>query len=367
VSAAIAVRRNSSRDLRALAISHVRAVPGGVANNFDALRFWAALAVLWSHAFPLTRGSDEHEPLFALSAGQTTFGEIAVTFFFVISGYLITRSYERSSDAWSFVKARVLRIMPALLMVLFAEAFLLGPLVSAWKARDYLHSWDSYRFVFSQASFLQFYDELPGVFTHNPMRWVNGSLWTLRYEVECYVLVLLLGVAGLLKRHVTLLLYCSGLVFVVLEESQSVSGAVSFAAQNHHVGLATKFLAGALAYQWKVPLRAWGAWLAFAVSAACLTWGGFHIAEDTVLPYLVMYLALGTALRLPSLIRFGDLSYGIYIYAWPVSQVIVSYSANPQWWQVGVLATPLVLSLAALSWHGVEKVALAWKARRFAV
>src|SRR5262245_25227928 len=115
-------------------------------NNFDALRFWAALVVLWSHAFPIAHGSEQHEPLYALSGGQSTLGAVAVSLFFVISGYLITRSFERSASAWDFVRARLLRIMPALLVVLLLTAFVLGPVLSGWSLAEYLRSSVVYKY-----------------------------------------------------------------------------------------------------------------------------------------------------------------------------------------------------------------------------
>src|SRR3954464_3664915 len=159
----------------------------GRANNFDALRFWAALAVLWSHSFPITLGAQYPQPLASVSFGQTNLGRVAVAFFFVISGYLITRSFERSRSTWSFVRARALRIMPGLIVVLIAVAFVLGPLVTSIPLHDYFTSSAPYRYVITQASFSG-HAELPGVFDRNPVAHANDSLWTLRYEVACYAL-----------------------------------------------------------------------------------------------------------------------------------------------------------------------------------
>jgi peptidoglycan/LPS O-acetylase OafA/YrhL len=330
-------------------------------NNFDALRFWAALAVLWSHAFPVSDGSERNEPLFELSHGQTTIGTIAVTFFFVISGYLITRSFELNPDPGRFIKARLLRIIPGLLVVLFAVTFALGPIVTSVSLRSYLSSWEPYWYVLSQGLFLSFHDTLPGLFKDNPMQWVNGPLWTLRYEMECYALVLILGAAGLLKRHVTLALFCVGVGMLAIADQSRVSDGHSLADQNQHLDLATKFLAGALAYQFQLSWRPSVALVCLALTVACLLFGNFGTAQRTVVPYLVLFLALGLPWRLPSLRRFGDLSYGVYIYAWPVKQLVVMNSASPHWFTTAAIAMPFVLLLAFLSWHGVEKVALAFK------
>jgi peptidoglycan/LPS O-acetylase OafA/YrhL len=336
------------------------------ANNFDALRFWAALAVLWSHAVPLSYGTEQREWLFAWSGGQTTLGTVSVTIFFTISGYLITRSFERANSPWEFLVARALRILPALLVVLIAVAFVLGPIVSSLAPADYYRSADPYRYLVQQVTFVRFFDQLPGVFEHNPLPYVNGPLWTLRHEVECYALVFALGLFGVLNRYVTLALYLAGLVLLGIVDHNAVVDGLHLPETNNHLDLGTKFLAGALVYQWRLPLRAAPAALGFAVVLACLFGGGqLAMAQRTVLPYLTMFLALGMSWRVPSLIRFGDLSYGTYIYAWPVKQLVVLCSHQPHWFTTAAISTPIVLLLAWLSWHCVEKGALALKAQPF--
>ena len=181
-----------------------RVGPSIESNNFDAIRLIAALCVLISHAFPLTYGSDEFEPVYRWSHGQTTIGTIAVGVFFAISGFLITRSFVHAGRSWGgvsrFVRARVLRLVPALLVALLLLAFLFGPLVSSQPIADYFQFPQMVRFILINCSFVSFHDTLPGVFIHNPFpNSVDGSLWTLRHEVRCYLMIFLLGVAGLLR------------------------------------------------------------------------------------------------------------------------------------------------------------------------
>lgn len=332
-------------------------------NNFDALRFWAALTVLWAHAFPLTVGSEKTEPLFVLSRGQMTLGGMAVGVFFAISGYLITRSFDQSPNALRYIKARVLRIMPGLLVVLLATALIVGPLATNLSVREYFASREVYSYVAIQASFLGFFDRLPGVFTENPVSSVNGPLWTLRFEVECYALILILGTLGILNRYVTLACYVVCLVVLALFEPARSSDGLTTPTYNHHLDLGSTFLAGALIYQWRLTLtKGFAAACVLVLIATALT-SGLCMAARTALPYLVLFLAVGTRFRLPGLRRYGDLSYGIYIYAWPVKQLIVMHSSSPHWFTTAAIATPIVLVLAYLSWHGIEKVALALKDR----
>lgn len=331
-------------------------------NNFDALRFWAALAVLWSHAFPIAHGEAVAQPLYRLSGGQTTLGGVAVACFFVISGFLITRSFERSAGASRFAEARALRIMPALLVVLAVVAFVLGPCLTSWPLPDYFASSEPYRYVVQIASFTG-HAELPGVFEQNPVPHVNDSLWTLRYEVACYVLVHGLGVARLLRREVTLGLYALTVAILAVLEGTHGGAAGDLPGPGRMLDFGALFLAGAVVHQWRVPLRAHWAWLCLAGLLASLLTSHFATAQRLLLPYLVIVLARGVSMRIPSPARLGDLSYGIYIYSWPVTQLAVMMLPNPNWFTTGLLATPITLVLAFVSWHAIEKRALALKHR----
>jgi peptidoglycan/LPS O-acetylase OafA/YrhL len=323
------------------------------ANNFDSLRTIAALMVLVSHAFPLS-GHDAAEPIRRLSHGQTTAGTIAVAIFFIISGYLITMSFERNPVARSFIMNRVLRLVPALAVVVLFLTFVAGPLLSRDATSLYLRQPATYEFPIVAVTLVHFYDGLPGVFLHNPFpRSVDGSLWTLHYEVACYVLVFLLGVSHILNKYVTAFLFLVGLVAMV-------SGV------GHHVTeFGTYFLAGAVIHLWKPPIRGDLAAASALVWIAALLWRGVTPASATAGAYLVIFLAVSPSIRLPRLARWGDLSYGIYIWAFPVQQSIAWLRGGHVAWYVDAAASlPIVLGLALLSWHLVEAPALALKRRR---
>jgi peptidoglycan/LPS O-acetylase OafA/YrhL len=338
------------------------------ANNFDTLRFIAALAVLWSHAFSVSMGTGRKEPLVLLSGGQTTLGTVAVAIFFIISGYLVTQSFVRSSSAWRFAKARTLRLMPGLLTVLLLLGLVIGPLVTALPLAEYFGSPQVYRYMFLNGSLLGYDARLPGVFEDNPRPYVNNPLWTLRFEAYCYVLVFALGVLGLLNRYVTLALFLGGFTYIALDgpyviyEFEGQVATYDFNEWNHHVDLTTKFLAGAVLYHWRPRLSTVAAAVCAAVTLWALLAGGFWLALPTVFAYVVIYVALAP-FRLPNLARYGDLSYGIYIYGWPVKQLVLHFGLASTWYGVGSFATVISIGLAFLSWHLVEKVALSYKDR----
>jgi peptidoglycan/LPS O-acetylase OafA/YrhL len=331
-------------------------------NNFDGLRLLAALAVLWSHTVPLTQGSERNELMFRWSGGQTTTGTVAVFVFFSISGYLITRSFERASSPWSYTRARVLRIAPGLLAVLFATAFVIGALETTLSLRDYLSSAAPYRYLLVQGSFFfGWLNELPGVWVDNPTLGINGSIWTLKYEVELYGLVLLLGVLGLLRRELLLALYLLALALLVLYPG-APGTADKLPDPNAHLDVGAAFLAGAVLYQWRVPMRGWAA-LACALATAWLCHAGYMlIAQRTVLPYLVLYLCLG-APALPRPRR--DVSYGLYLWGYPLSQLLVAHHPGLRWWALALSVTPLALLAGWSSCRLIEQPVLRCKKLSF--
>ena len=155
-------------------------------------------------------------------------------------------------------------------------------------------------------SLLGYSGRLPGVFVDNPARWVNSPIWTLRFEAECYVLIVALGLSGLLNRYVSLGLYVSGVAYLINDGPYSMD---NFHEWNHHIDLATKFLAGVVMYHWRPRLTATAAVACSSVSMLALLVDGFWLVLPTAFAYLVIYLALG-ARRLPNIARYSDMSYG---------------------------------------------------------
>ena len=166
------------------------------ANAFDLIRFLAATGVLFSHNFA-TVGLKE--PVYF---GGQTLGSLGVFVFFAVSGYLVQKSWDRRPDARSFILSRGLRIFPGLVVCLLFCAFILGPLVTKASLIDFFSSINTYRFIFANLMmFVQHYDDLPGVFLDVPLPpHVNSSLWTIRYEIFMYIV--LLAVSSIFKRSV---------------------------------------------------------------------------------------------------------------------------------------------------------------------
>lgn len=331
-------------------------------NNLNLIRMIAAVAVLVSHAWPISLGAGAVQPLERVLAGSTL-GTIAVYVFFAISGFLIARSYERQASVFRWARARVLRLFPALVVVLLLTVLVLGPLVTTLPTAVYFGSAETATYVPRNLSlaFLQY--DLPGVFADQPYPGaINGSLWTLVYEVLCYGGVLVAGLLGALRVRsrmaLALIAYAAAyiLVFHVLDPEQVHSKIRAL------LRLGAPFAIGTAFHVWRDRVRLSPAIVAFLVAAAALAHGtaAFHMMMVLALVWGVFVLGYMPGAFLHRYNRLGDYSYGVYIYAFPMQQLMVHLFAPMGPLANIALALPATLALAILSWVCVEKPALAF-------
>ncbi|MDP9940112.1 acyltransferase family protein [Ectopseudomonas alcaliphila] len=155
-------------------------------NNLDLLRLIAAAMVIWSHAYPTVLGKGAKQPLTALTGGQFSMGDLGVAIFFVISGFLVSQSMFRLNDLTSYAKARALRIFPDLIFCVLLSILLIGPLFSTLNTAEHFTNSRTYNYLIATTTLNFLSPFLPGVFESNPYgSYINGSLWTLKYEVLC--------------------------------------------------------------------------------------------------------------------------------------------------------------------------------------
>jgi peptidoglycan/LPS O-acetylase OafA/YrhL len=311
-------------------------------NHFDLARFIAALLVMLTHAFALTPRGPHVEPLVYLSGHRTDLGVVGVAAFFIMSGFLIAGSWERSGRLNDFMRARLLRILPGL-----ALALLLCAVVGAFLTvtpEHYPASAASY--VWRNLLMYRGQADLAGVFASNPYGpVVNGSLWTLRHEFTCYLLIAALGLVRQLRLPVMLLIDRINMLRELLP-------------------LLAWFMAGACAYAWRAQVVSRALWLALAALTLLLIVNGVTLL--VIAPLLAV--ALIRLLYLPGPLtgfgRYGDFSYGLYIYAFPVQQLLVWLMPLQTPLQNFLMALPLTLALAVLSWYLVERRCLRFKKSR---
>ena len=244
---------------------------------------------------------------------------------------------------------------------------LLAPLVTTLPLGSYLGRPEPYEYVAGNTLLDQTVHELPGVrFVDNPVGLeVNSSLWTLRYEFVMYLMVLALGVLRLLTVRVALLLVVFGTACLRFEMLYPLERWGWFFQLLSGWGwLVGCFAAGMVLYRLRHTRIFDGriALLAFAGLVLSVPLRQFLPLFPLFGCYLALWLALTPRLPVIPAARFGDLSYGIYIYGWPVEQGVAwLLGGRAAWWQVFQLAFPTPVVLAFLSWHLVERPALRLK------
>jgi peptidoglycan/LPS O-acetylase OafA/YrhL len=325
-------------------------------NNFNLIRLVAAFGVLFFHVYPLI--GLEHDPLSFTK--WLNFGSLSVRMFFIVSGFLLTDSLLRNSDILTFAIARALRIWPALIVATLFSVVVLGPLVTT--DPNYWSHPATVSYLWS-ATIFETRALLPGVFTDNPVPVVNGSLWTLPYEVFCYgVLVAAFATVKPFRwLAVATVIFTS---WMLLSGRGVVSPIFANVLVLFSCELGAFFSAGAVLrlFRYKGHVALDVVMMGVLVAGVCLSrvdWKPFYIAQIVAIPYLVIRLAYAPYRPFSKLLDKTDISYGLYLYAFPMTQVVVTYLGK----DAGVLVTTIVstlatVPLAVLSWYLVEKPAL---------
>lgn len=351
-------------------------------NNFDFLRLAAAFMVLVAHCFSIT-GRKIQEPFYALSHGEMYLGTVGLIVFFVISGFLIAKSWDRHRDTIKYFWGRFLRIVPGLLCVVLLAMFVIGPLVSPYPVNEYFTNQTTWKYLGTVTIFYN-PNELPGVFDTNPSpSGPNGALWTLAAEFFMYIMIALAAFIGLFYKRFVLLCTTVLTIGIYLYNNYGVGSQLSFIYKVlDYFGLAsfvspitgnsqvtamlmTLFMIGAMYYLYRDRISYKPLYILIAV----LLWvptivvGGWilQIATFILLPYAILGLA---HIKLPyanNIVKYGDFSYGFYIYGAPVQQTIVYF--------LGAISVPVMFCIslicvtpfAVLSWHLVESRALKMK------
>jgi peptidoglycan/LPS O-acetylase OafA/YrhL len=336
------------------------ALAHGRANNFQLLRFLAASMVVFFHCFALTDHWTE-EPLWRMTR-DWNFGALGVQIFFVISGFLVTQSWQQRGRLVPFLAARILRIYPGLILATAFTLVLAGissPL--AWPA--FLGEPQTLDFAWHTALGWELRDTLTGAFVANPFpSSVNGSLWSLPLELRLYLGVALAGVVGLLSRR---WLFAAAVAAAIVATLLWPHWLPLLPDQEAIRRVILLFVVGALACvvrDW-LPVSLVLALAAVVVLLVNPAGIGRGVLFAPLFTYSVLTLAYHPLIQWAAFNRIGDYSYGIYVYAFPIQQTLIERS--PGWlpWTLFATAMPLVLLVAMVSWHGVEKPVLALKAR----
>ena len=333
-------------------------------NNLNIIRLVASLMVLYMHSFAVSVGVQDEDVMDVITAHQAQSGGVAVYIFFIISGFLICRSYDRSSSLWSYTKARFLRIWPLYFIVVTVYTFIIGALLTDYPFDVYFFS--EIKEYFETLGFLSSSAMLPGVFQYHYNHSMNGSIWTLMYEVLWYILVVAL--APLWKRFKASIV---PIYAVMLLGYMMLSGTGDSFLLNFFT-LGMFFTAGMMFYlfsdriklSWKYALVCLGV-LIFSIFLS-----DFKAVFSLFGGYIIFYIAFQKKYIATWYDKIGDLSYGIYIMAFPIQQTLVECLGKPTYgyntlsmnsYLNMLLTLVIVLPLSYLTWHFIEEPCLKLK------
>ncbi len=326
-------------------------------NNFDCIRLLLAFSVCFAHLGEVS-GVSAFYPL-----ANYFYSGIAVDCFFVLSGFLIFRSFNRSSSIRSYLNKRVRRIYPAYLTVILAGAFLL-PLFFSGDAETILLSNEWWRYLFSNLAFLNFLQpELTGVFSNNPLQVINAPLWTIKVEVMFYLSVPLIFLFFKNRKRWLILacLYTAsiGYSFYFLAMYQSTHLGIYLKLEKQLPGQLAFFLSGgALYFYYAFFKNYWKVAVSSAVVLLLLSWQ-YPLVGQLFYPISLAVIVIFAALIFPYLGnwgRFGDMSYGVYIYHFPIIQIFTALSLFKAYPWPGFFAlTTAILLTAFLSYRYIER------------
>ncbi|MGP3699254.1 acyltransferase family protein [Rhodobacter sp. NSM] len=331
--------------------------------GFDLLRVLAASGVVFSHAFLIMELSETNEPVKA--ATGAILGIYGVMVFFILSGFLVTDSALRSHGVLDFAEKRARRLLPGFVCANLVVALLICPLFAAAGPAAFLGSEATWQELGRVLLLLDPSLDYPGAVSFFPTAednaWLasvaNGVLWTIRIEISCYLLVALLMLAGMLTGGAVLAVICVA-VFCTFTASFYATDYASCL-----IYLLPSFLAG-MALRLLLPDGPADGRLALASATVLLflmcKMGNWKEVEGVLFPlfaaYPLVWLGQQEARPLAVIRRFGDPSYGMYLWGWPV-QMLLRALVGPGWsgWAFAALSLPVAAAAGYLSWFLLER------------
>jgi peptidoglycan/LPS O-acetylase OafA/YrhL len=322
-------------------------------NSFDLIRLTAAYAVLFAHHFDLTGNAGP-------SAFGIGIGGLGVAAFFALSGYLVTGSFIADPHAGRFLARRALRVFPGLIVCVLITALVIGPTQTTMSAREYFSHPEFFKYF--KTAVLNIKYQLPGVFVENPYpKIVNGSLWTIPIEFKCYLLIAAAALMAVRYRRIALAYSpCVYLIYFYVV-NQIGQKELSF-----YDMFPLAFLIGSFL---RVHEGLWssseGRSIILPVGIfvlACPYWLNLNLVFMSIAAVAIVLIGRHANVKLPIDVAKNDISYGVYLYAFPIQQVI--YSANfhkTYFWLTLLVVIVATTALAWVSYRVIEAPALKLK------
>ncbi|RYF44610.1 MAG: acyltransferase, partial [Cytophagaceae bacterium] len=334
-------------------------------NAFGFLRLLFASLVIVSHTIEVHDGNARREPLTRLF-GTITFGQFAVAGFFLISGFLITASYLKSPSPADYMRKRITRIYPGFIICSVICMVAFGPLGGGDPPVGVKHA------VIAPIirALILCPPVMDNVFLGSHYAHLNGAAWTIQYELLCYIVVLALGTLGMIDKPIIIIVLSALCLVLTSAAPQGISeflnslplGSLVFQGDRIAIiRLTGLFLAGSSFYliQHLIPISR-----AAAATSAVLLCGTLSYQPLVYLgmavfgSYLIFAVAaFGTGTVLEKINNKNDISYGLYLYAWPIGLLLLWWHVSSSLWIIGGLTMLIASAAGAVSWFIVEKPA----------
>lgn len=331
----------------------------GKNNNLTFIRLVAALSVIYGHTSAVVAGAPAD--WVAVTTGYAFLGGVAVDLFFLISGFLVTASI-LNSGVKNYVISRVLRIYPALWVNLILVTFVLGGIVTTLSLSDYLTSREVWTYFKGLAFTYQGGFFLPGVFTQNHDQAVNGSIWSVLIEVWLYIVVLFFYVFGVMRSRAVFNTVFFVLIVVIWNDKTFLPASLSGATMLH---VCLLFYIGSFLYINRDSIPVSPYFLLIALFLAGITLGTDKFVFGYILLLVTFFCTVSFLKQFAWMDKWGDYSYGVYLYGWPAQQFIAwafpDFTGN----QNCLAASIIALACGIASWHLIEKRALRLKKHFF--
>ena len=333
-------------------------------NNFDLIRLLAAAFVIFSHAFGICGLLD---PVLKFT-GTLPGGQLAVYVFFIISGYLIAGSWLKRPELAPFFEKRILRIFPALIVVLILSVFVFGPALTTLSLKEYFSNPKTYAY-FENITLIKMQYALPGVMHDGKEMFFNYPLWTLFFEFLMYFSVAFFGIAGIFKDQsgkiwIIWILFL-GLLSLDLYGIPKSLFVLKISAFNF-TRFFVYFYSGVLYFYYLKNKKPNGILVLFFIAAAILTRGTwlFNLFSLLSITLLVFWLAFLEIKPFKFIVSKGDFSYGFYIYGSIIQNIIhMNFGCElPLIYKIP-LSLALTFPFAFFSWKFIESKAMKLKLR----
>src|SRR3984885_6872875 len=330
-------------------------------NSFDVTRLVLATLVVLEHSYFLIDNTWERDPISILSGGQTNSGQLAVYMFFSLSGFLVTSSLLDSSSVANFMAKRVARIFPGFLAATALAFLIVGPLTS--NNLDQYFGSQNWRYIIVGALALKQVGAV-GILQGNRVQLVHGTLWTIQYEFDCYLLLALLGFLRLIRPGLLVPVY--GVIAIALAVGMAVGlptidhGIVTLllSSPDRWPMLFPFFFVGSAFFLFRefIPKSIVLLFASVTTIVISFLFGGVYWALLFGGTYAILFASLSVAAQVKLFGRRVDLSYGVYLYGWPIQQMLLYYSGM-KLQPAELFASAVVLSCvtAWFSWTLVER------------